>query len=121
MIPAVTTDHSACNMTLHSLTPLNSVGPCRQELVDLPGVVLNVVPRANHLKSTKSNTKSFVFEMEQASARHSCGGNLAMRVQLRIQAVIIQQLQPRLRGALAGEQYDAEGVRLWSDAEQDRL
>jgi len=44
-----------------------------------------------------------------------------MRVQLRIHAVIIQQLQPRLRGALAGEQYDAEGVRLWSDAEQDRL
>ena len=108
----MTTGHSACNVTLYSLTPSHFAGPRRQELVDLPGVVLNV---------DFQSRSSQVDEVQHELARRSCGGTLAMRVQLRIHAVIIQQCRARLRGALAGEQYDPGGGRLWSDADQDRL
>ena len=69
-------------MTLYSLTPLHFAGPRRQELVDLPGVVLNVDFQS---KSPQ------VDEVQHELARRSCGGTLTMREQLRIHAVNIQQ------------------------------
>ena len=125
-------------MTPYNLRPSHLEDPRRQELVDLLCIVLNVslqrkVPRVHkvqheilHITSERLSAgldEDRVIRAPDCEHWHTARAEvfLPLRVQLWVCAVVIEERQLRICGALTGEQCRVEGVRLRGDARQERF